>query len=61
MRLLLGAIALLACTSAAAASFPGVGGSFPSFSLQDQHGATVTNADFEGAYAVVEFVRSGDW
>lgn len=61
MRFLLAMIAFAAATQAAAPSFPTVGGAFPAFSLEDQAGVKVSNADLKGGYAVVEFVRSGDW
>lgn len=61
MRLLLAALVFVACAEAAPPSFPAVGQAFPTFALEDQAGAKVTNADLQGSYAVVEFVRSGDW
>lgn len=65
-RTFLKASALLmlpACSRAASPSvgWPSVGGVFPAFSLADQDGVAVTNADLKGSYAVVEFIRSGDW
>ncbi len=61
MKLLLALVTLVACAQAAPAGFPAVGAAFPVFSLEDHAGVTVANGDLKGSYAVVEFVRSGDW
>jgi hypothetical protein len=63
MRVLLLLLLFIGCAQAAPTetAFPEVGGYLPAFILDDQDGRAVDQTLTGGHYAVVEFIRSGDW